>query len=343
MTRIEQWTRPNIRELTPYSSAKDEFTGTDAVFLDANENPFGKYNRYPDPQQRRLKTLLAKRNDVSIDQIFIGNGSDEVIDLLLRIFCEPGKDAIGTFTPTYGMYDVSANIHNVSIASIPLDEDFDLKNVDFSPIYDNPKLKVLFLCSPNNPTGNNLDRGKMLELIQNFQGIVCIDEAYIEFSEQASLMELISNYDNLIVTRTMSKARGLAGARVGYAFSNKRIIELLNKVKPPYNVSSLNQEEAIQTFENEISFKAELRTLFNEREKLIVALSGINIIERIYPTAANFLLIQMTDANTIYNELLAQNIIVRNRSKQIPNTLRISVGSIDENLTLITALKTLQK
>lgn len=343
MTRIEQWTRPNIRELTPYSSAKDEFTGTDAVFLDANENPFGKYNRYPDPQQRSLKMMLAKRNDISTDQLFIGNGSDEVIDLLLRIFCEPGKDAIGTFTPTYGMYDVSANIHNASILSIPLDENFDLKNADFTSIYGNSKLKVVFLCSPNNPTGNDLGREKMLELIQNFQGIVCVDEAYIEFSEQESMMELISTYDNLVVTRTMSKARGLAGARIGYAIADKQIIELFNKVKPPYNISSLNQEEAIRTLENEISFKAELRTLLNEREKLIEKLSDIQLIERIYPTSANFILVQVTDAETIYNALLAQNIIVRNRSKQIPNTLRISVGTIDENLTLITALKTLQK
>ena len=207
MNRIESWTRPNIRSLVPYSSAKDEFSGSDALFLDANENPFGTYNRYPDPQQRKLKTVLVKQSNISSKQIFIGNGSDEVIDMLLRIFCEPGIDKIGTFSPTYGMYDVSAAIHNLQVIKIPLDESFDILDADISPLISDERIKVLFLCSPNNPTGNNLNLNKMKELIESFQGIVCVDEAYIEFSEQESMANLIDRYDNLVVTRTMSKIR----------------------------------------------------------------------------------------------------------------------------------------
>lgn len=343
MTRIEKWTRPNIRELVPYSSAKDEYTGNMALFLDANENPYGTYNRYPDPQQRSLKTVLVKRLNLTPNQVFIGNGSDEVIDLLLRIFCKPGIDKIGTLSPTYGMYEVSANINNAAVVSIPLDESFDIKNVDFLPFYTDSTIKVLFLCSPNNPTGNNLDSKSMLELIENFQGIVCVDEAYIEFSTQESLARMIQQYDNLVVSRTLSKARGLAGARIGYAFANERIIELFNKVKPPYNVSSLNQIEAIAALENELIFKTELRTILNERDTLIKELSKIDLIQTIYPTAANFVLVSVRNADQLYQQLLALKIVVRNRSTQIPNTLRISVGTADENRELITALKSIQK
>lgn len=341
MTRIEQWTRPNIRALTPYSSAKDEFSGTDALFLDANENPFGTYNRYPDPQQRLLKTVIVKRKTIATNQVFVGNGSDEVIDLLLRIFCEPGKDKIGILPPTYGMYEVSAAIHNVSTVSVPLDTTFDIVNADFSPIFNDPDIKILFLCSPNNPTGNNLNRIKILELIEQFQGIVCVDEAYTEFSDQESLADLINTYDNLVVTRTLSKARGLAGARVGYAFASEDIIALFNKVKPPYNVSSLNQNQAIQALENEDLFEQEREILLNEREKLIEQFSTIPLIKRIYPTAANFILVKVSNADAIYSELLKKNIIVRNRSSQIPNALRISVGTPEENQQLVNALKSI--
>ncbi len=342
MTRIEQWTRPNIRALIPYSSAKDEFSGKEALFLDANENPFGTYNRYPDPQQRLLKTVLVKRKTITTDQVFIGNGSDEVIDLLLRIFCEPGKDKIGCFKPTYGMYDVSAEIHNVAVVSAPLDENFDIVNTELSPILNDPDIKVVFLCSPSNPTGNDLNYAKMIALIEEFQGIVCVDEAYIEFSDQESLAALINTYDNLVVTRTMSKARGLAGARVGYAFANASIIQLFNKVKPPYNVSSLNQEKAVEAFENEDAFETTRKLLLEERKKLIQELSALSIVQKIYPTAANFVLVKVVDADAVYSDLLKQKIIVRNRSKQIPNTLRISVGTPDENRQLLNALKTLE-
>ncbi|MCR9173233.1 MAG: histidinol-phosphate transaminase [bacterium] len=339
MNRIEQWTRPNIRALVPYSSAKDEFSGSDALFLDANENPFGTYNRYPDPQQRKLKTVLVKQSNISSDNVFIGNGSDEVIDLLLRIFCEPGKDKIGAFSPTYGMYDVSASIHNVGIVKIPLDGNFDILEADTSSLFQDAKIKVLFLCSPNNPTGNNLNLEKMLEIIQNFQGIVCVDEAYIEFSDQESLANWIEKYDNLVVTRTLSKARGLAGARVGYAYANSSIIQLLNKVKPPYNISSLNQQEAIRVLNNTEEFNSQTKILLEERSMLIKELRSISLIEQIFPTAANFVLVKVKDADRIYSELLRKKIIVRNRSKQIANTLRITVGTPEENKRLINALK----
>ena len=215
MTRVSQWVRPNIRSLVPYSSAKSEFTGTDAIFMDANENPFGDYNRYPDPLQRALKVQLAEEFPLTPEQLFVGNGSDEVIDLLLRIFCTPGKDAIGTFSPTYGMYEVSAQIHDIELKTLPLDANFDLIETNFNALFETSNLKIIFLCSPNNPTGNDLNRDRMRELIRGFNGIVCVDEAYIEFSEQKSLVDLIDECDNLVVSRTMSKARGLAGARRG--------------------------------------------------------------------------------------------------------------------------------
>lgn len=342
MTRIDNWTRPNIRSLVPYSSAKDEYSGADALFLDANENPFGTYNRYPDPQQRKLKAILVKQTNISPKQVFIGNGSDEVIDLLLRIFCEPGMDKIATFSPTYGMYDVSANIHNIGIVKVPLDANFDIVNTDISPILSDDKIKILFLCSPNNPTGNDLNSEKMMELIESFNGIVCVDEAYIEFSEQDSMAKWIEKHDNLVVARTMSKARGLAGARVGYAFTNEKIIELLNKVKPPYNISALNQNEAIRILENKDRFEQQRNTILNERSRLIEQLGTLSSVEQIYPTASNFILIKVKDADNLYAALLERNIIVRNRSKQISNTLRISVGTPQENQQLLKAIKEIE-
>lgn len=342
MTRIENWTRPCIRSLVPYSSAKDEYTGSDAMFLDANENPFGTYNRYPDPQQRKLKEVLAKQANLKTNQVFVGNGSDEVIDLLLRIFCEPGKDKIAAFSPTYGMYDVSASIHNVEIVKTRLDKNYDIVDVDLSSVLYGSDIKILFLCSPNNPTGNNLDLQAMINLITEFEGIVCVDEAYIEFSEQQSLADWVNNFDNLVVSRTMSKARGLAGARVGYAYANSQIIALFNKVKPPYNVSALNQNEALRVLENTDVFEMRRNILLDERSKLIEQLNNIKTVKKIYPTSANFILIEVTDANSLYQQLLERNIIVRNRSKQVPNTLRISVGTPEENQQLLKALNEIE-
>lgn len=341
MSRIEQWMRPNIRSLVPYSSAKDEFSEREAIFLDANENPFGTFNRYPDPQQRLLKTALTKRKSLTTGHVFVGNGSDEIIDVLLRIFCTPGRDKIATFTPTYGMYKVSADIHDISVVSVPLDENLDIVHVDFQPFLNDSEIKVLFLCSPNNPTGNNLNRERMIALIEQFEGIVCIDEAYIEFSDQQSLVNLIHTYDNLVVTRTLSKARGLAGARIGYAFANTEIINVFNKVKPPYNISSLNQQIALKTLENNPAFERQLALLREGREALITALQKLPIVQYIYPTAANFILIKVLNANRVYEQLRKQKIIVRNRSSQIPNALRISVGTPEENQQLLNALTTL--
>lgn len=341
MNRVDKWVRPNILSLKPYSSAKGEFSGTDALFLDANENPFGNYNRYPDPQQRKLKSVLAKQLDVSDNQIFIGNGSDEVIDLLLRVFCEPGEDKIGIFSPTYGMYSVSAAIHDIAVESIDLDANFDLKEVDYTRFLTDTNLKLVFLCSPNNPTGNDLDRTSMLDFIENFRGIVCVDEAYIDFSNQKSLVDLISKFDNLVVSRTMSKAYGLAGARVGFACSNPRIIELLNKVKPPYNVSSLNQEIAIEALEDKTTFEKNITILKSELSRLIEEFENLDLIKKVYPTASNFILAEVKDANKVYNSLVSQKIIVRNRSNQISDCLRFSVGTREENQILLNALKNL--
>jgi len=341
MTKIEALVRQNIRSLAAYSSAKDEFSGTDALFLDANENPYGKLNRYPDPQQRKLKNVLVKQSNISSDQIFIGNGSDEVIDLLLRIFCEPRKDCVAAFSPTYGMYQVSAAINNVEFVEIPLDASFDITNCKLDPLFSNDRFKIVFLCSPNNPTGNDLNREKMRELIASFSGIVCVDEAYIEFSAQNSLAEWIATYDNLVILRTFSKARGLAGARIGYAFAQPEIIRFLNKVKPPYNVSALNQEAAIHSLSEESQYEDYRKLIIQERERLQMELQQIPVVQRVFPSSANFILIEVSDADRIYQTLLDQNIIVRNRSKLIPNTLRISFGTKQENDTLLTALKQL--
>lgn len=342
MPRIESLVRPNIRTLTPYSSAKDEFTGTGVTFLDANENPFGTLNRYPDPQQRKLKTVLVKQSNISSDELFIGNGSDEVIDLLLRIFCEPGKDKIATFSPTYGMYRVSANINDVEIVEYPLDDTFDICNVSFGDLLSDERFKIVFLCSPNNPTGNDLNREKMLELINSFRGIVCVDEAYIEFSKQESLAELIRTYDNLIVMRTFSKALGLAGARLGYCFAQPEIIRYLNKVKPPYNVSTLNQQAAIESLSNASSYQHDVKEIIRERERLIREFNEIPMVQHVYPTSSNFILMETLDSERVFEALLKAKIIVRNRSNQIPNTLRISVGTQRENDALLNTLKQLQ-
>jgi len=338
MNRLSNWVRPNILKLQPYSSAKDEYTGKDALFLDANESPFGTLNRYPDPRQRALKEVLAKQENISSKQLFVGNGSDEVIDLLIRIFCTPGKDKIGIFTPTYGMYSVSAAIHDIEVQSIPLDANFDILDLSFVPFLNDSDVKVVFFCSPNNPTGNDLNREKMLAFIREFNGIVCVDEAYIEFSDQASLVKEIDKFDNLVVAKTMSKARGLAAVRVGYACANEELISLLNKVKPPYNVSSLNQRAALETLEKKKNLLKNIETLRTERTQLIEALKTISFTKKIYPTSTNFILVEMTNADKIYEFLISQNIIVRNRSGQIANCLRITVGTKEENQQLLTAL-----
>ena len=333
--------RDNIKALKPYSSARDEFKGNADVFLDANENPFGTLNRYPDPQQNAIKENLSTIKNVDANQIFIGNGSDEVIDLAFRIFCEPGKDKVLTFSPTYGMYKVSANINNIELIEQPLINDFQISLNQLQPYLDVPELKIIFICSPNNPTGNSINSEDIEYILENFNGIVIVDEAYIDFSMQASFITNINKYQNLIVSQTFSKAFGLAGARVGVAYANKEIIQLYNRVKPPYNVSTLNQEAILKSLANLNEVNTNIEVILSERTKLKNALSKLSVVKKIYPTDANFLLIEVENADKLYQYLIDKKVIVRNRNTQVDNCIRITVGTPAENKILIDTLNSL--
>jgi histidinol-phosphate aminotransferase len=338
MNSIESLVRENIRALKPYSSARDEFSGVEGIFLDANENPYGNLNRYPDPYQKALKEKLSELKSIPSKNIFIGNGSDEIIDLVFRIFCEPGKDKVITFPPTYGMYEVSAGINNVEVITVPLTAIF---QIDFKEFYrqteENQNIKIVFVCSPNNPTGNSLDN--IETLLQKSNAIVVVDEAYIDFSERKSLIKKLQNYPNLIVSQTFSKAFGLAAARVGVAYANEAIVALLNKVKPPYNVSALNQKAALEVVENFTLVQDRINLILSEKELLINQLSELDEVIKIYPSDANFLLVEFKNANEIYEKLIRHNIIVRNRNSIIKNCIRITVGTTEENKQLINTLK----
>jgi len=333
MDNINNLIRKNILSLTPYSSARDEYKSNQGIFLDANENPFGNLNRYPDPYQWNLKQLLSSQKEIAIENILIGNGSDEIIDLVQRVFCEPNKDKIIICPPTYGMYEVYANINNLGIVSIPLTKDFQLNTVAILA----ENAKILYLCSPNNPTGNSLEN--LEYIIKNFNGIVFLDEAYIDFSEQPTLVSKIKEYPNLIVSQTFSKARGLAAARVGIAYANENIISVMNKVKPPYNVSLLNQEAALQSLADEANFNSNVQLIKSERELLKQSLLALDFVAKIYPSEANFLLVEMENATAIYNSLIEQQIITRNRSSVVENTIRITIGTPNENQQLLNALQ----
>ena len=337
--------RKNILGMKPYSSARDEYKDlqADMVFLDANENPFDTpLNRYPDPQQTRLKESIASQKKVSTDQLLLGNGSDEVLDLIFRAFCEPNQDSILTTPPTYGMYDVLANLNAVDNILVPLSPDFQLE-VDSILDAIKPQTKLLFICSPNNPSGNSVERKAIERLLKNFNGLVVIDEAYIDFTKDPSWTQVLEQYPNLIVTQTLSKAYGLAGIRLGICYASKEIIAVLNKIKPPYNINSLTQEAAIKAFENKDSVQAQIESILNERSNLINAFKSVPFIKKIYPSEANFILIKVDDANKRYEELIKNGIVVRNRSSQLhcENCLRITVGTPSENTQLITLLKTL--
>jgi len=342
MIDLKKLVRPNILELEQYSSARDEFSGKEGVFLDANENPFGKLNRYPDPYQVELKSKLEKIKGIKSSSIFIGNGSDEVIDLAFRIFCNPGKDKALTFTPTYGMYDVSAAINQVEILKIPLNKDFQIEVDKIDPLLKDEKLKLIFICSPNNPTGNSILKKDILTILEKFRGIVIIDEAYIDFSESESLISLLKEYPNLIISQTFSKAWGLAAARVGVAYSSESITSLFNKVKPPYNVSKTNQFSVIEALENIDELKKNIKFILEEKELIQTEIVQLPFVKKIYPSDANFLLIEVKDANLLYNQLIEQKIIIRNRDKQIKNTVRITIGSKRENKLLLNALKNIK-
>jgi histidinol-phosphate aminotransferase len=343
---INALVRDNIKTLQPYSSARDEYkdaTSRDMVFLDANENPFENgVNRYPDPQQNKVKLLLSDIKKVPTDHILLGNGSDEVLDLLFRAFCEPKQDRIITLPPTYGMYNVLANINNVTNTKINLSESFQPQVSQILEAQD-AYSKLLFLCSPNNPTGNNFNSNEIALLLREFKGLVVIDEAYIDFSEEKSWLSRLEEFPNLIVTQTLSKAYGMAGIRLGVCYASAEIISILNRIKPPYNVNELTQLKAINRLENRDDVKNEIKQIISERRQLIEALKAIPCIREIYPTAANFVLVKVDDANKRYDQLIKKGIVIRNRTSQAlcENTLRLTVGTAEESMQLISALKTL--
>jgi len=342
---IQKLVRSYIADLQPYSSARDEFDPVEreVVYLDANENPFDNgVNRYPDPQQRKLKEVISRRRGVVADQLLLGNGSDEVLDLIFRAFCTPNQDKIIVMPPTYGMYKVLANINCISLDEVPLNNDFQLVIKDIlSQI--SSQTKAIFLCSPNNPSGNSFRREDILTLLQNFNGLVVIDEAYIDFSTQKSLVSDLSSYPNLIITQTLSKAYGLAGIRLGICIASEEIIDILNKIKPPYNINSLTQERAISALADWDTTQGQIKRLLAERNDLFAQLQKISFVERVYPSDANFLLVQVDDPDKRYAQLIENDIVVRNRSKQegCENCLRFSVGTPQENKILIKTLNRL--
>jgi histidinol-phosphate aminotransferase len=342
---LQNLLRENIKSLVPYSSARDEFHGEAKVFLDANENSIGSpltkwYNRYPDPHQQKIKEKLSRIKGVSPTQIFIGNGSDECIDLLFRAFCNPGKDNVIICPPTYGMYEVSANINDIEIRKAPLLENFQLDLIHLETLVD-ANTKIIWLCSPNNPTGNSLNRDDIEMVLNNFDGLVVIDEAYINFARQRSFVPELKEYPNLVVMQTLSKAWGLAGLRLGMAFASEEIIEIYNKVKPPYNISEAVQELVIKALDNMDDVNAMIKELVSERKRMEEALSAVKVVEKVYPSDANFLLVKVADAKAIYNYLLAKKIVVRDRSKVLlcKDCLRITVGTAKENDELVNSLR----
>ncbi|MDB5061225.1 MAG: histidinol-phosphate transaminase [Mucilaginibacter sp.] len=345
MYDINNILRKNIKNLTPYSSARDEYQGEASVFLDANENAFGSpldtaYNRYPDPMQYQVKMRLSEIKGVPARNIFIGNGSDEAIDILFRSFCNPGVDNVIIVPPTYGMYQGSANIYDVEARKVLLTEEYQLNMEGIAEAIDE-HTKLIFICSPNNPTGNSINRDDIETLLANFNGIVVIDEAYINFSRQKTFIQELTEYANLVVLQTLSKAWGLAGLRVGMAFASEEIIEVMNKVKPPYNVNEASQQLALEALNNVQQVNNWIKETLAQRDKLVLALKDFNFVLDIYPSDANFILVKTTDAKGIYNFLVKKGIIIRNRTnvELCEGCLRITIGTPDENKILIDTLQ----
>ena len=337
---VNAWMRPNIRAMQPYSSARDEFHGSASVFLDANENPYNApYNRYPDPMQWTLKARISEIKGVPVASIFLGNGSDEPIDLLLRAFCEPGKEKMLTTDPTYGMYQVAAEVNNVACVKVPLRDDFSLDLPALLAHIDDAT-KLIYLCSPNNPTGNSLGHDAIREVLRRFRGIVVVDEAYIDFSAGPSFLRELGEWPNLVVLQTLSKAWGCAAIRLGMAFASPEIIGVLNKIKYPYNVNLLTQEKALELLDED-RMRTQLAQILQERTRLCRDLSAIPLVRRIYPTDANFLLVDVGDADGVYHKLVEEGIIVRNRNRVTlcRGCLRITVGTPEEDDRLLEALK----
>jgi len=337
--------RENIKKLVPYSSARDEFKGEAKVFLDANENSYGSplikwYNRYPDPLQIKVKEKLQQIKGLPVENMFIGNGSDECIDILFRALCNPGKDNVIICPPTYGMYEVSANINDVEVRRARLLDNFQLDLVHLETLVD-ANTKIIWLCSPNNPTGNSLDREDVEIVLNNFPGLVVIDEAYINFSRYRSFTQELSEYPNLLVMQTLSKAWGLAALRVGMAFASQEIIEVMNKIKPPYNINQASQELVLKALDEVEQVNEMIRTIVQQRDALVAQLGQLPIVEKIYPSDANFILVKVNDAKGTYNFLLEKGIVVRDRSKVelCEGCLRITIGTEEENAALLERLR----
>jgi histidinol-phosphate aminotransferase len=345
MFNINNILRENIKNLTPYSSARDEFQGEASVYLDANENAFGspledQYNRYPDPLQYKVKMRLSEIKGVPARNIFLGNGSDEAIDVLFRSFCNPGVDNVILVPPTYGMYEVSANINDIKTKKVSLTAEYQLNLEGISQAIDE-HTKIIFICSPNNPTGNSINRDDVETLLANFDGLVVVDEAYINFSRQKTFIQELTEYSNLVVLQTLSKAWGLAGLRIGMAFASEEIIQVMNKVKPPYNINEASQQLALKALNNVEQVNEWIKETLAQRDKLVLALKDLDIVLDIYPSDANFILVKTTDPRGIYNFLVERGIIVRDRSKVdlCEGSLRITVGTPAENELLIASLK----
>jgi len=339
MFDLEKVVRPNVKLLIPYSCARDDYKGREGIFLDANENPFGTLNRYPDPYQSELKEAVSRLKGVPVENIFLGNGSDEIIDLCFRMFCKPGTDKALSFYPSYGMYKVSAAINDIDMITIPLNKDFQIDMKSVTPFMTDKGLKLILICSPNNPTGNCIDRITLEKIINRFNGIVLVDEAYIDFADKSSLKDSIDKYPNLIVMQTFSKAYGLASARVGMAFASREIVRYLNKMKPPYNISTANQKTILRRISNRSYYNGQVRIIKSERERMAEELKNIKIVRKIWPSDSNFLLVKVNDADGTYNYLTDNKIIVRNRHSVAENCLRITIGTRRENDILLKVLK----
>jgi histidinol-phosphate aminotransferase len=345
MFDLNNLVRENIKKLIPYSSARDEFSGDAKVFLDANENSLGSplpkwYNRYPDPHQQKVKEAISRIKGIPTGHIFLGNGSDECIDLLFRSFCSPGKDNVIICPPTYGMYEVSANINDVEVRKALLTDNFQLDLIHLENLIDR-NTKIVWICSPNNPTGNSLNRNDIEMLLNNFDGLVVIDEAYINFSKQRSFVQELTEYPNLVVMQTLSKAWGLAALRLGMAFASTEIINILNKVKPPYNINQASQELALKALEEVGQVNDMIHHLVDMRDALSEVFEQITVVEKVYPSDANFILVKINNAKKVYGFLLTKGIVVRDRSnvKLCDDCLRITIGTEEENTALVDAIQ----
>jgi histidinol-phosphate aminotransferase len=342
MIDLDKIVRKNVKDLIPYSCARDEFQGNAAIFMDANENPYGSLNRYPDPYQMKLKLEISALRNIPAERIFLGNGSDEIIDLCFRVFCNPGTDKALTFSPTYGMYQVSAAANDITIIKVPLSSSFQIDLKDVMPWLSDKSLKIILVCSPNNPTGNCMNRNTLEKIITGFDGIVLLDEAYNDFADEPSFRDQTDRYPNLIVMQTFSKAFGLASVRVGIAFTNPRIVSYFNKIKPPYNISMINQKAVLQKLLKPDEYMEQVRKIREGRLMLSEELIKLPVIEKVYPSDANFLLVKVRDSGELYNYLAGRGIIVRNRDRLVSNCLRITIGTEEENRELLKTLKSFE-